>query len=123
MVHVDADLLHQVFIYLLLNALQALRGQEEPRLRIDVATNAAGTAVIEVEDNAGGIEENMLDAIFDPFVTTKAAETGTGLGLAVARSIIEEHGGSIEAFNREHGNTRGAVFRVTLPATQSQEAA
>ena len=122
-VHGDADLLHQVFINLLLNALQALRGQEDPRLRIDVAANAAGTAVIEVEDNAGGIEESMLDAIFDPFVTTKPAETGTGLGLAVARSIVEEHGGRIEAFNREHGNMRGAVFRVTLPAAQSQEAA
>src|SRR5690606_6874536 len=89
-VYGDADLLHQVFINLLLNALQALRGRDSPQLRLDVSTSSTGSVVIDVEDNAGGIEEHMLEVIFDPFVTTKPAETGTGLGLAVARSIVEE---------------------------------
>lgn len=122
-VYGDADLLHQVFINLLLNALQALRGRDSPQLRLDVSTNSTGSVVIDVEDNAGGIEEHMLEVIFDPFVTTKPAETGTGLGLAVARSIVEEHGGRIEAFNRQRDGVRGAVFRVTLPAAPAQEAA
>lgn len=123
-VYGDADLLHQVFINLLLNALQALRGRPQDRhIRLDVATTATGSVAIEVEDNAGGIDERMLQLIFDPFVTTKPAESGTGLGLAVARSIVEEHGGRIEAFNRERDGERGAVLRVTLPASQSAEAA
>lgn len=122
-VYGDADLLHQVFINLLLNALQALRGRDSPQLRLDVSTSSTGSVVIDVEDNAGGIEEHMLEVIFDPFVTTKPAETGTGLGLAVARSIVEEHGGRIEAFNRQRDGVRGAVFRVTLPAAPAQEAA
>jgi len=119
-VHGDADLLHQVFINLLLNALQALRGREDPQLRLHVQADTAAGVTIDVEDNAGGIDNNMLEAIFDPFVTTKAAETGTGLGLAVARSIVEEHGGHIEAFNSVRDGTRGAVFRVTLPAAPAQ---
>lgn len=121
-VHGDADLLHQVFINLLLNAVQALRGHADTRrIRIHLEADQEHVTV-EIEDNAGGIQENMLDLIFNPFVTTKTAESGTGLGLAVARSIVEEHGGRIEAFNRERDSERGAVFRVTLPAAREDAA-
>lgn len=122
-VHGDSDLLHQVFINLLLNAVQALRSRPDTRrVRIHVEADAR-QVIVEIEDNAGGIEESMIDLIFNPFVTTKTAESGTGLGLAVARSIIEEHGGTIEAFNRERDDERGAVFRVALPAAQDDDAA
>lgn len=112
----DTDLLHQVFINLLLNALQALRGVEgERRLTLDVSSAGTGPVVVTIEDNGGGIREDMLDRIFDPFVTSKSAESGTGLGLAVARSIVEEHGGHIEACNYTRDGERGALFRITLP--------
>ncbi len=118
----DGDLLHQVFINLLLNALQALQANKGPRrVRLDVQATPGAPVIIEVEDNAGGIREDMLDTIFDPFVTTKTAESGTGLGLAVARSIVDEHGGRIEAFNHRRNGGRGAVFRVTLPAMPPSE--
>ena len=116
-VRADPDLLHQVFINLLLNAIQALRGRPgERQIRIHVEEAQGERCVIEVEDNGGGIPDHLLERIFDPFVTTKTAESGTGLGLAVARSIVEEHGGTIEAFNRERAGQHGAVFRVTLVA-------
>jgi two-component system NtrC family sensor kinase len=119
----DRDLLHQVFANLLLNALQAMEGADGPRrlaLRSldpheqEAAAPAGAWAAVEVEDNGPGIAPDALARIFDPFFTTKAA--GTGLGLVVARSIVEEHGGRLEAHNAPG---RGAVLRVVLPAVRS----
>lgn len=116
----DPDLLHQVLMNLLLNAVQALRSHEGERvveLHAD-ATGDGGIAII-VADNAGGIDDALMQRIFDPFVTTKTADSGTGLGLAVARSIVEEHGGTIEVRNADNRGGRGARFRIILPAAES----
>ena len=65
---------------------------------------------VSVRDSGGGIPEDKLSKIFDPFYTTK--EQGTGLGLSIVRKIVETYGGKIWAENQVGG---GAVFRFTLP--------
>ena len=67
-----------------------------------------------IEDNGSGIPAEILAKLFEPFATSK--ERGTGLGLAVSRRIVQEHGGVIEATNRPEG---GAVLDVALPCLKS----
>ncbi|MBW3628840.1 MAG: HAMP domain-containing protein [Gemmatimonadetes bacterium] len=114
----DPNLLHQVFLNLLLNSVQALEGATGPRViwvRLSRATQQIlgqpEYAAIEIKDSGPGILEDHLADIFEPFFTTKSGGEGTGLGLAVVRGIIEEHGGSISGGNWSDG----AVFRVSLP--------
>jgi two-component system NtrC family sensor kinase len=105
----DHERLRQLLLNLLFNAADALRG----RGTIEVhASNGGGVVQLTVADDGPGIDETILDQVFDPFVTTKAAGQGTGLGLAVCHTIVEQLGGTIEAGNREKG---GASFEVTLP--------
>jgi C4-dicarboxylate-specific signal transduction histidine kinase len=68
---------------------------------------------IEVRDDGPGIPAELLEQIFEPFVTTKEPGKGTGLGLAVCARIIDDMGGSIRAENAPDG---GAVFHIILPA-------
>lgn len=114
-VRADPDLLHQVFMNLLVNAVQVLErtdGERRITLRIEEETTPDTVVRVEVLDSGPGIAPELLPLIFDPFVTTKASGEGTGLGLAVARTIVEDHGGTIEAFSPGGG---GALFRITLP--------
>jgi two-component system sensor histidine kinase HydH len=103
----DRDHLEQVLLNLVVNALQAM--PEGGTLALE-ATAARGRLALEVRDTGGGIAPEARERIFDPYFTTKAK--GLGLGLAVARRIVEEHGGRIEV-DSEPG--RGSRFRVTLP--------
>jgi signal transduction histidine kinase len=73
---------------------------------------AGESVVIEVTDTGGGIPGEIRERIFDPFFTTKEVGRGTGQGLAIARSIVEAHGGTLE-FESEAG--RGTSFFVRLP--------
>lgn len=120
----DAHLLHQVFINLLVNAVQAVEPLDAHARRIRVRTvetesgRGAARVAVEIEDTGLGIPEDRLARIFEPFFTTKTGGQGTGLGLAVSRSIVEEHGGAMEAENRAGG---GAVFRVSVPAARPAE--
>ncbi len=115
----DADQLQQVLVNLILNALQAMDGQVEPRevsicVR-DSEVNPAlvsADAVIEIADTGPGLAGAISGQLFTPFSTTKP--TGTGLGLVVARSMIRDHGGTLVGTNRR-GGERGAVFTVRLP--------
>lgn len=116
----DSEQLQQVIVNLLVNALQAMDGQTEPRqltisagrCEVDRALRTAD-AFIKIGDSGPGLAEAMSDRLFTPFSTTKA--TGTGLGLVVARSMIQDHGGTLTGSNRG-GGERGAIFTVHLPA-------
>jgi signal transduction histidine kinase len=104
----DRDRLSQVLINLLNNAMQA--GEGQPQVEVEVGPNGAGGVLLEVRDQGGGILPQIKDKLFTPFFTTK--EGGTGLGLPVARRIVEEHGGKIEMEDNDRG---GATVRITLP--------
>ncbi len=117
----DPDLLHQVFVNLVLNAVQALENAAPARPRTIILrgwSTPDDITHIEVADTGPGIPRAALPHLFEAFFTTKAK--GTGLGLVVARSIVEELGGALEASNEPDG---GAVFRITLPAERAATAA
>lgn len=116
-VEADADFLRQVLTNILMNAIQAM--PDGGHLRVSCSNGArAGDgstfARVEVSDTGTGIAPERLPHIFDPFYTTKDIGNGTGLGLAVARRIVEEHGGTITATNNTGGD--GATFTISLPA-------
>ena len=69
--------------------------------------------IINIEDRGLGIKPEIMDRIFDPFFTTKPAGEGTGLGLSICRGLVEAHGGTLTAFNKETG---GVAFTIRLPA-------
>ncbi|TAM46463.1 MAG: hypothetical protein EPN55_05375, partial [Gammaproteobacteria bacterium] len=115
----DAGRLRQVLHNLLLNARDALAGRPRPRPRVRLHTHAltekdAHFIEFRIEDNGPGFPEAMLGRLFEPYVTTK--DKGTGLGLAVVKRIVEEHGGSISAGNLPDG---GAGVTIRLPVAQA----
>ena len=103
--------LTQAFLNLVLNAMQAVPNGGTVTIRSGV-TPADSTARVAISDTGPGIPAEHLDRVFEPYFTTK--EGGTGLGLALARKIVEEHQGTIRAENAPGG---GATFVVTLPIT------
>ncbi len=107
----DRELLKQVFLNLILNAIDAMpRGGT---LTITVTQEkSTGFLTVRVRDTGEGIPEHILGSIFNPFFTTKPTGKGTGLGLAVSKGIIEKHGGHIEV---ESTVGKGATFIVYLP--------
>jgi len=106
-VPMDARLVRQAILNLAENAIQAMPRGGWLRVRLARANEAV---VLELEDTGPGIPEEVRPRIFEPFFTTKA--TGTGLGLAVVRRILEGHGGEIAV---ERGPEGGARFRVRFP--------
>ena len=107
-VRFDAKLLGRAVRNLIENALRAAAaGGGEVLLRVD---RENGNARITVEDNGPGVRPENLPRIFDPYFSTH--DTGTGLGLPIARRVVEEHGGHIAARNRETG---GLEVVITLP--------
>jgi signal transduction histidine kinase len=112
-VRADRGQLRQVMLNLILNAAEAMHDiTNRPRLlRIDTdVTHDNSDVVITVEDNGTGVDGKNIDRIFEPFFTTKS--TGTGVGLAVCRSIVEAHGGQLTA---SPNIPFGTIFRVALP--------
>jgi PAS domain S-box-containing protein len=110
----------QVLLNLVLNAAQAIPEGDAEHQRIEVRTRRAGDrAVIEVADTGPGVAESIAGRIFEPFFTTRGGLGGTGLGLWLSRTIVEEEGGTLTTRNRPEG---GAVFTVSLPLYRSAEA-
>ncbi|MEM8633041.1 MAG: ATP-binding protein [Pseudomonadota bacterium] len=112
----DRIRLEQVIINLLRNAIEATAGQETPE--VDVLLTVGDTATLTVRDNGAGIDD--LDALFEPFYTTKAPGDGVGLGLAISSGIVSDLGGRLTARNGQSG---GAVFEVQLPLARDGIAA
>ena len=94
----DPALLEQVLINLVLNACEAVRGLDRPRVEIAASLDERGRPVIQVRDNGRGISPENLDKIFVPFFSTK--EGGSGIGLSLSRQIMRLHGGSISVASR-----------------------
>ncbi len=117
MITADAGRLRQVLHNLLLNARDALAGRAQPRVHLRTRTlveKGASFVELRIEDNGPGFPELMLGRLFEPYVTSK--EKGTGLGLAVVKRIVEEHGGAITAGNLAEG---GAGITLRLPVAQA----
>ncbi|MBN2758427.1 MAG: ATP-binding protein [Bacteroidales bacterium] len=89
--------LHQVFINLLVNSVQAIKDKGNIKIKTEIENN---NIKVSIKDNGVGISEENLSKIFDPFFTTKEVGKGTGLGLSISNIIIEEHKSKIY-FNSE----------------------
>ena len=108
-VNADEELLSQVLINLLKNAMEALEGQDNGEISLTVKQPGT-TTLIEVTDNGPGIPHDMLEDIFIPFFTTK--NKGTGIGLSLSRQIVRMHGGELQVSSQPYSETR---FTLSLP--------
>lgn len=111
-VHVDVVQIQQVVLNLVRNALDAMAETDPGQRRLTITSTGAGTMVeVAIRDAGAGLSAEDVARVFDPFYTTK--QDGMGMGLAISRSIIEEHGGRLWA---EANQGRGVTFRFTLPS-------
>jgi signal transduction histidine kinase len=107
----DRIQLQQVILNLVVNGIDAMKDTPTANRIISIRTSRAENfAQLSVSDRGSGIPEDKLKAVFEPFYTSKAE--GMGMGLSIARTIVEAHYGVISAKNRDHG---GATFRIRLP--------
>ena len=113
-VHLDANILKQILLNLIMNALQAM---EDSGGKLIVETTAAGPDNIcfIIADNGPGIPPETVSRIFERYFTTKKPGEGTGLGLFVTKNLVENMGGEIKVTTRSGG---GTTFTVTLPVLQ-----
>lgn len=114
----DADRLHDAVLNIVSNAIDAT--QEQTLARVIITTQFAVEAnriMIAVEDNGPGVPEAVQDKIFEPFFSTKGSK-GTGLGLAVTRKVVREHGGDLLLDSQEGKGTR---FTIWLPHMEPQD--
>jgi signal transduction histidine kinase len=109
-IHGDSDLMMQVLLNLVINAVQAM--PESGTLRVAAAREGEHHVRLTVADTGHGIPPDVLPTIFEPFVTTKARGQGTGLGLTVVLGIVQEHGGSITV---DSTPGQGTTFTLLLP--------
>ncbi len=110
----NANQLQQVFVNIILNAIQAMGPGGILTIKLDETPE--NMSRVEISDNGPGIPEKVKSHIFDPFFTTKSE--GTGLGLSVSNSIIEEHNGKISLDSQEG---RGTTFYIALPIVHEKE--
>lgn len=128
-VAIDELALQQVLVNLINNAAKAMQSKQGNRRLIIASQQQGGNAVIEVRDNGPGIDESIMDHLFEPFISSPAIETGVansdlkqttqcdvaggmGLGLSICKRLIESANGMIQA---QSGPGGGATFMITLP--------
>jgi two-component system, NtrC family, C4-dicarboxylate transport sensor histidine kinase DctB len=116
LVRCDSYRLEQVFVNLLTNAVDAVRGCQTRQIEVSIAADG-GRALIRVRDSGKGIPPDLLTRLFDPFFTTKDLGAGLGLGLTIAREIVHEADGTLHAANAPGV---GAEFRVELPLAPAE---
>ncbi len=122
MPRIEADIgrVRQILHNLIRNAIEALGSSENGRIDVQVsAAEIEGIDVLQIKvaDNGPGFTEGSENQVFDPYVTTKPK--GTGLGLAIVKKLVEEHVGSIRAYNDKQG---GAVISIRLPLNETARA-
>jgi C4-dicarboxylate-specific signal transduction histidine kinase len=118
-VHIKGDpvLLQQVIMNLVINAMDAMVGMPLTERKITISTARNGTSVdLAVLDAGPGIPSEKIKEIFEPFFTTKPE--GMGMGLSIARTIVEAHGGHLSAQNLPE---RGAGFNIAIPIVLAAE--
>jgi two-component system NtrC family sensor kinase len=111
-IYAQGERLQQVFINIILNALDAMPGGGELGIRLALED---GAEIIRISDTGTGIKPEHRSRIFDPFFTTKGVGKGTGLGLSISYAIVKEHDGRIDV-QSEIG--RGSTFTITLPVAR-----
>lgn len=118
-VEIDEGTVQQVFLNMLVNAIDAMEDSEEPLLRVSSALRRyrvkRPTVEVSFSDTGSGIASDVKDRIFDPFFTTKAM--GTGLGLPLSLQIMKDHGGTIHVRNRPQG---GTIFKLQFPVPEER---
>jgi len=114
----DRQYLSQVFLNLILNAVEAMADGGTLTLTSDVSEDT-GFLAIHVADTGPGMSPRVQKAVFDPFFTTKATGSGTGLGLSVSLGIVHKHGGEIKLRSKPG---EGSTFTVILPIAENAEA-
>ena len=108
----DPEGIHRAVLNVVTNAIDAVEGRADAAVLIGVGVDvSAGAVFVDIDDNGPGIPEEEMPRLFNLFASTKGAR-GTGLGLAVSRKIIGEHGGEIQVENRPGAGCR---FRLTWP--------
>lgn len=115
---VDRDLLRQVIVNLCDNAAQAM-APRGGRVVLAVAADPPHRVAIDVADDGPGVAPEIQDRLFEPYVTTRAVGEGMGLGLAISRKILLDHGGDLEL---RATSSLGTTFRLTLPTQPSHPA-
>ena len=109
MITADPDLVDQVIINMVLNAIDAVKGREDAEINILATVNSSNRVVIDIKDNGTGIKPDIMDKIFMPFFTSK--KHGSGIGLSLSRQIMHLHKGSISVKSKPG---EGTVFTLTF---------
>ncbi|NNV56919.1 sensor histidine kinase [Limnovirga soli] len=109
MLEADTNLVEQVMINLIVNAIEAVKETHEPLIKLSAAVSASQKTVIQVSDNGYGMPEELIERIFIPFFTTK--KTGSGIGLSLCKQIMMLHKGNIQVQSKEGG---GTVFSLVF---------
>jgi signal transduction histidine kinase len=107
--NIDPILMEQVFINLIVNASDAVRHQENPRISLSCNVALDGKVSLSVSDNGIGIAPDMIDKIFIPFFSTK--KKGSGIGLSLSRQIVQQHNGTLILQTKEG---EGSVFTIVF---------
>lgn len=115
----DKDKLKQVFVNIILNAIESMPDGGELFVSSGVTMNITNTEVtsFQFRDTGQGIPETVLEHVFEPFYTTKP--DGVGLGLAICKSIIDQHNGSITVQSGQNGNYGGTLITIEIPSNSA----
>jgi signal transduction histidine kinase len=114
----DPDQIEQALRNLVINAAQAMEGEPECRLDLEIRVSEDGASVqVLVEDTGCGVAQEDLELIFQPFYTTKSEGQGTGLGLPIVKTILDRHGGGISI---DSAVGEGTTFTLSFPTVSKR---